>query len=313
MQPAPGRPNVFAGPHVDRLKLPRSDAPPAAELLARARIVAVWRSRCLLRREPGPNACLLEAAAAAVPVAEMILLGEYRGSAVFVAEFGGDAPPALADGAEFVDLRAAASMLPHDDAGLVAYARAMVSFRRRHRHCGCCGTPTVPRQSGHVMACPREGCGQLSFPRIDPAVIVLVSDGDRALLGRQRGWPAGRYSTVAGFVEPGESLEDAVCREVLEETGVETAEVRYQSSQPWPFPNSLMLGFRATARTTQIRLGDDELEDARWFSRAQIAAGEPLLPFRQSISWRLIEDWYDEGAARPLAEEPRAGRWEREP
>jgi NAD+ diphosphatase len=120
---------------------------------------------------------------------------------------------------------------------------------------------------------------------------VLVSDGERALLGRQSSWPARRYSTIAGFVEPGESLEDAVVREVEEETGVSVADVRYHSSQPWPFPSSVMLGFKARAeRNAPVRLGG-ELEDARWFARDQITSGEALAPPTQSISWRLIESW----------------------
>ena len=140
------------------------------------------------------------------------------------------------------------------------------------------------------MTCTRERCATESFPRLDPAVIVLVTDGDRALLGRQPGWPAGRYSTIAGFVEPGESLEDAVRREVLEETGIETGAMSYQSSQPWPFPRSLMLGFRAEAKSTEIRLDDRELEDARWFHRDELATGS-MMPFSQSIAYRLIEEW----------------------
>jgi NAD+ diphosphatase len=130
---------------------------------------------------------------------------------------------------------------------------------------------------------------------------VLVTHGDSVLLGRQPDWPAGRYSTIAGFVEPGESLEDAVRREVFEETGIETGPMSYHSSQPWPFPRSLMLGFRAEARTTGVKLGDAELEDARWFSREEIGTGT-MLPFTQSIAYRLIEDWHDAGAGRPLAE-----------
>ena len=212
------------------------------------------------------------------------------GLAVFTTEVEADEPPSLEGGAEFTDLRLAASLLPHEEAGLLAYARAMISFRHRHRFCGSCGAPTAPQQNGRVMVCARKGCGTESFPRVDPAIIVLVTDGDRALLGRQPGWPAGRYSTIAGFVEPGESLEDAVRREVLEETGIETGAMSYQSSQPWPFPRSLMLGFRAQALTTEVRLGDRELEDARWFHRDELAGGS-MMPFSQSIAYRLIHEW----------------------
>ena len=138
-------------------------------------------------------------------------------------------------------------------------------------------------------------CAEEFFPRIDPAIIVLVQDGERALLGRQAGWPARRYSTVAGFVEPGESLEDAVAREVEEETGVRIVSARYDSSQPWPFPSSLMLGFRAQAVPGSVVRLSGELEDARWFSREQLRAGEALAPPSHSISWRLISGWLDGG------------------
>ena len=308
MRPDIERPNVFAGPHVDRLKFSRADAETAALAIAEgtARLIPVWRSRCPLIRAPMPSAFLLEVGVgphADIDIDELILLGEYGGRAVFTVEIEADAPPPLTDGAEFADLRLVAGLLPHEEAGMLAYARAMVSFRHRHRFCGSCGAPTRPERAGRMMVCTNEGCATEFFPRVDPAIIVLVTQGDRTLLGRQAGWPAGRYSTIAGFVEPGESLEDAVRREVLEETGVETGMTSYQSSQPWPFPRSLMLGFRAEAHSTEIRLGDEELEDARWFSRAEIAAGTPLLPFPQSIAFRLIEEWYDAGSVRPLAEE----------
>ena len=146
----------------------------------------------------------------------------------------------------------------------------MISFRHRHRFCGSCGAPTAPQQNGRVMVCQRKGCDTESFPRVDPAIIVLVTDGDRALLGRQPDWPAGRYSTIAGFVEPGESLEDAVRREVLEETGIETGAMIYQSSQPWPFPRSLMLGFRAA--------GADDRDPAR----RPRTRGRALVPSRRA-------------------------------
>jgi NAD+ diphosphatase len=289
------RPNVFAGPHVDRLKFANADADAVARAIAggTARLIPVWKSRCPVVRQPFPSACLLpfdSGPFAGIDPGELVLLGDYRGLAIFTLEVETDTPPALGEGAEFADLRLAAALLSHEDAGLVAYARAMISFRHRHRFCGSCGAPTVPRRNGRVMVCTRPGCETEFFPRVDPAIIVLVTDGDRALLGRQPGWPAGRYSTIAGFVEPGESLEDAVRREVLEETGIEAGGMTYQSSQPWPFPRSLMLGFRAEARTTEVRIGDAELEDARWFHRDELVGGK-MLPFPQSIAYRLIQEW----------------------
>ncbi len=150
--------------------------------------------------------------------------------------------------------------------------------------------------------CTNAACRSEQFPRIDPAIIVLISDGERALLGRQASWPLGRYSTIAGFVEPGESLEDAVSREVFEETGIDIDRVEYHSSQPWPFPASLMLGFTAHAVTTEIHLRDNELEDAQWFTRADLASGKPLVPPNVSISFRLIEDWFNAGGGPRLRE-----------
>ncbi|HET8691502.1 MAG TPA: NAD(+) diphosphatase [Steroidobacteraceae bacterium] len=289
------RPNVFAGPHVDRLKFANAGTDAALRAIeeASARLIPVWKSRCPVVRLPSPSATLLpldRGPFAGIEPDRLVLLGEYRGLAVFTTEIESPSPPDLEGGVEFADLRLAASLLPHDEAGLVAYARAMISFRHRHRFCGSCGASTAPRNNGRVMVCEREGCATEFFPRVDPAVIVLVTDGDRALLGRQPGWTPGRYSTIAGFVEPGESLEDAVRREVLEETGIETGAMSYQSSQPWPFPRSLMLGFRAEALTTEIRLGDAELEDARWFHRDELRGGS-MLPFRQSIAYRLIHEW----------------------
>ncbi len=177
---------------------------------------------------------------------------------------------------ELRELRPLAPLLPPDSASLLAYARALALWKARHRFCGVCGAPNLPTRAGHVMRCTAEGCATEFFPRLDPAIIVLVTDatGERALLGRQASWAKGRYSTIAGFVEPGESLEDAVIREVEEETGVLTGDVEYVASQPWPFPSSLMLGFRAVARTHDITLRDGELEDARWFTRAELTSGQ---------------------------------------
>ena len=304
--------HVFAGPYVDRASGLRKDAAwlEAALAAPATRYVPVWRSRSLLRLEPLPGAVLLDREAlGTVSPGELILLGQFRGAACFAVELAGEAPPSLAAAAEFTDLRLSGGLLPPDEAGLLAYARAMVYWRERHRYCGACGAPTRAVSAGHVMACTREGCGTEFFPRIDPAIIVLVTDGERALLGRQAPWPPGRYSTIAGFVEPGESLEDAVAREVREETSVEVADVEYHSSQPWPFPSSLMVGFRARAAATAVACPDGELEDARWFTAAELASGTPALPPPQSISFRLIADWYERATGRSLADEPGARPW----
>ena len=198
---------------------------------------------------------------------------------------------------QFGDLRFSASQLPPNAAALGAYARALTYWQHRHRFCGVCGSKTTPQAGGARLKC--EQCDRPIFPRVDPAIIVLVHDQDeRCLLGRQANWPAGLYSTLAGFVEPGETLEEAVGREVAEESGViiEPNSVRYHSSQPWPFPSSLMLGFHAQARHTTIECGV-ELEDAAWFTREQIIeqvqARDMKLPRNVSISRVLLEDWID--------------------
>lgn len=306
-------PNPLAGPYLQRLAQLRKDEARLHAALAdpATLFVPVWHSRSLVVRTSGSLAAHFVPGEHIDPamVHESILLGEFRGQLCFAVELTTPEPPALQDAAEFSDLRQIAGELGHDEAGLLAYARAMVSWRERHRFCGRCGAPTIAAQGGHVLACSNPACGNQQFPRIDPAVIVLVVHEDRALLGRQASWPAGRYSTIAGFVEPGESLEDAVAREVMEETGVTISSIDYHSSQPWPFPSSLMLGFTAHAASTAIQRIDDELEDVRWLTRAQIAAGEIALPNPVSISFRLIEDWYDAGSDIPLREQASVRLW----
>jgi NAD+ diphosphatase len=277
-----------------------------------SRVIPVWNSRSLVTDGPAPQAASLELAQlpeASRAGSELILLGHFGTHSVFAFEFEGvDAPPVPA-GTRFEDLRMVAALLPADEAGLLSYARAMIFWRHRHRFCGTCGAQTIAGKGGHVRVCTNPVCRHEEFPRIDPAIIVLISDGERALLGRQASWPVGRYSTIAGFVEPGESLEDAVAREVLEETGVQVDSIEYHSSQPWPFPSSLMLGFTAHATTTDIHLRDKELEDARWFTRAQIASGTPKVPPSISISFRLIENWFDAGGGPRLREIHGATPW----
>jgi NAD+ diphosphatase len=306
--------NILAGPYLDRAAHLRKDPAWFATALAdeRSRVLPVWNSRNLIAEGEAPRAALLELSA--VPEErrngnELILLGRFRDSDVFAYELESLEPPQLQAGTRFEDLRMLASMLPAEDAGLLGYARGMILWRARHRFCGTCGATTLAAKGGHVLICTNPACRHEQFPRIDPAIIVLVSDGERALLGRQAAWPVGRYSTIAGFVEPGESLEDAVAREVFEETGIEVDRIQYHSSQPWPFPSSLMLGFTAHAQTTQIQLRDDELEDAQWFTREDLASGRPLVPPNVSISFRLIEHWFDAGGGKKLSEIHKASSW----
>jgi NAD+ diphosphatase len=231
---------------------------------------------------------------AAVRVEERYLLGlDTDGVPYFAvpgaAEAAGEKTVGLAG------LREAAALLSDRDAGVFVHAVALANWHATHPCCARCGTRTTATNGGHVRRCP--SCGAEHFPRTDPAIIVLVADDDdRCLLGRQPSWPVGRFSTLAGFVEPGEPLEHAVVREVHEETGIEIVDPVYAGSQPWPFPSSLMLGFFAKAVTTQIKVDEEEIAEARWLSRtdmnAAIESGELLLPGKVSIARRLIETWY---------------------
>lgn len=296
------RRNIFAGPYLNRAGHLRQDPEWFAAALAdmRSRAIPIWNSRNLVAAGDNPRAAYVELAE--IPAerrngAELTLLGRVGETSYFTYDIDSAEPPPVPTGTRFEDLRSIAAVLPVDEAGLLGYARAIVSWQRRHRFCGVCGARTVAARGGHALICTAPKCRHEQFPRIDPAIIVLVSDGERALLGRQAIWPVGRYSTIAGFVEPGESLEDAVTREVAEEAGIEIDGIAYHSSQPWPFPASLMLGFTAHPLTSEVHLHDKELEDARWFARADIASNSVLLPPRQSISFRLIEQWFDAESA----------------
>ena len=229
----------------------------------------------------------------------LIAAGGARGS--------GAAPPAPPAGEPRpVALRAAVAMLPQDEGGLVAYVAALCNWHRRHRFCAACGTQSDVDEGGLTRVCPR--CCTHHHPRTDPVVIMLVTGDDRVLLGRAPSWPPRRYSALAGFVEPGETLEEAVAREVAEESGVEVGAPRYIASQPWPFPSSLMLGFEAPWIAGEPSALDDDVQDVRWFTRDEVAAAaagdadgwaaEPdsgasslLLPPRLAIARRLLERW----------------------
>jgi NAD+ diphosphatase len=228
-----------------------------------------------------------------------VFLGLAGDTPLFATDVGGEAP---ARGTP-AGLREAAAELTPPEAALASYAASLLAWHRRHRFCANCGQPTAPRDGGHERHCP--ACDTHHFPRTDPVVIVRVTDGERLLLAHKADWPEGRYSVLAGYVEPGESLEDAVRREILEESGVAVDAVRYVDSQPWPFPSSLMLGFHAEAEGREPHADDFELSDVRWFGRGEVqnaAAGEGavLLPPRFTIARRLIDGW--------LAPAQRSGR-----
>lgn len=264
-----------------------------AEAFARADacFAPVWRDKCLVTAEPHQIAFLTHRKVDALVSPDgVVFLGLYRDKPAFAFAIEDEIEP-FADTGQFHDLRYLGAALPADEANLAAHAIAMVAWQRVQRFCGICGSLTVPEAGGTTRACADDTCKAQIFPRVDPAIIVLVSNDRHCLLGRASTWPEGRYSTIAGFVEPGESLEDAVRREVFEETNVAVGNVHYHSSQPWPFPSSLMLGFTARAKSTDIELNDGELEDARWFTRKECRSGFPKLPFPVSIARRLVDDW----------------------
>ena len=285
-------PNVFAGAFVDRSGERRKDPDWLAEALSndRARFLPVWGDKCLAGGDL-PAAVMLERSVIAEFINEdnVIFLGLFRNQPAFAVSINdaGDAP--FRELGEFRDLRYLGTVLPPDEANLMAHARALVLWHNASLFCSKCGSAAHPDAGGNMRRCCNPDCGQQAFPRTDPAIIVLVADGDRCLLGRQASWPEGRYSTIAGFVEPGESVEDAIRREVYEETNIRVGAVRYHSSQPWPFPSALMLGFTAEASSKDIRLNDGELEDARWFTRDELKSGDVGLPFRISIARRLVD------------------------
>jgi NAD+ diphosphatase len=303
MPPIPAsRPNAYTGNPLDRAGDRRDDD---AWIGARlqdpgTRFVPVWRSRSLLRDSAGVLQAVYLPATDAAPALNAggawAFLGIQNDRAVFAVDLGAveDPLPLVPAGAGvFEDLRTVPGGLPPDDAAILAHARGLMHWRGRHGFCGVCGAACLPRSAGNALAC--TGCGAQHFPRTDPAVIMLVHRGDSVLLGHSARFPkATTYSTLAGFVEPGESLEEAVAREVMEESRIQVGAVHYHSSQPWPFPASIMLGFHAEGLSSEITIDPAELRDARWFTRAELAdpaAHNFSLPRRDSIARRLIEDW----------------------
>ncbi len=302
-RPTP-RPNTLATATLDRVSDRRAEAEwVATEWSSSAtRVHIVWRGTFPVQ---GDRSSFTDPSAITSfdEHATPILLGVIDG----VTHFGVDlsthdrdaierlsSPDAMLSG-----LREVAGLLHADDANLLAATSGLATWHAKHRFCGTCGTETEVHTAGHERRCPM--CKTPNFPRTDPAVIMLVTDDDRAVLGRQKIWPATMFSTLAGFVEPGESLEDAVIREVREEVGLVCDSVRYSSSQPWPFPQSLMLGFHARAVTKEIVVHPTEMDDARWFSREELNAARtargrtmPMIPPPLTIARRLLDEWLDQ-------------------
>ena len=305
---------VYSGCTLDRAAHRRGDSVWLEERLrdASSHLVPVWRERILVAGDDHPRLAALAGgpAQAAHDLAEQVVFlgtGEC-GQAWFACDLSRhehDHLAPLLNGGAFRDLGTVVTRLRGGEGAVLAYARAILHWHRRHRFCGTCGSRTEARHGGHLRACTDPACRSQHFPRTDPVVIMLVtrtdpeSGGSVCLLGRQRQWMPGLVSTLAGFVEPGETLEEAVRREVREESSLIVGAVRYKTSQPWPFPGSLMLGFRAEAAPGEVVVDHDELEDARWFRREYVARVRTLglrLPFRGTIARALIEDWLAESA-----------------
>jgi NAD+ diphosphatase len=275
------------------------------QLVGTAPVYVMWRGQNLFSNS-GEKRPLVLPAKALPPSTQPIFLGllpdNQAAFAVNLTE-PETAPQALSAlglqerQAGFIQLRESRGILTPEDQQLLLYVRALINWHEGQKFCSRCGSPTVPEEAGHVMACTNPECATKHFPRSDPATIMLVQHDDRCLLGRQPSWPEGVFSTLAGFVEAGESVEEAVQREVKEEAGIETRNLRYFGSQPWPFPQSLMLGYFADAATTDIVRGS-ELAEVRWFDVAEtreiLRRHIARFPHIETISQRLIKRWLAE-------------------
>ena len=315
------RRNVFASVRLDRLVEYRDDQEWVDRALnsSSARFVPLWHSRSLLSdSDDGQIAVYLKPGELAQldSIQPPTLLGTDSKRYFFAVSINNKQQQEVLTRhpeARFIDLRLASVDMDSKHAGVLAYAKALHYWQHRHLFCGVCGSSNRLESSGHKLVCSNEECGRQSFPRIDPAIIVLITHGDACLLGRNANWPQKRFSTLAGFVEPGESLEDAVVREVFEEAQVRLKEIRYVSSQPWPFPASSMCGFYAEAESRECGT-TDEMEEVRWLTveemDAAVTSDEVRLPPPVSIAFRLIADWYKQQCGRDLGKLAReAGSW----
>jgi len=299
--------NVFAGNPLDRASYKRSDPD-----WIKARLddpdslcVAIWNGKPLVEKTPD-TADSLRVAYLPMPLAlevagsdqRVLFMGLWKATAVFAVDLEGSADPAegpLNGLGQFEDLRAIALRLPQTDAAILATAKQVFEWRRKHGFCPKCGQPTLAIDGGWKRVC--DACRTEHFPRTDPVVIMLPTFGDRCLLGRQSVWPKGMYSALAGFLEPGESIEEACAREVMEEAGLTAVSVSYHSTQPWPYPSSLMIGLFAEVADDNAAADDTELEEVRWFTRPQIQAmlrgelSDARAPGAMAIAHQLIKAW----------------------
>jgi NAD+ diphosphatase len=320
-QITPSRDNLFTSVRLDRLAEHRDDPEWVENALnsEEATLVPLWRSRNLIEGV-GPEQQAVYLSPAELGWRELspppTLLGTDGKRHYFVVSISDrqrEQVLAARPSTQFIDLRLASIDMDAKHAGVLAYAKALHYWQYRNAFCGVCGSLNRLESAGHRLVCTNEECGRQSFPRIDPAIIVLVTEGDACLLGHNANWPPRRFSTLAGFVEPGESLEDAVVREVYEEASVRLREIRYVSSQPWPFPASAMCGFYAEAASRDHR-ASEEMTEVRWLTASELEAAvisdEVRLPPPVSIAFRLIADWYRRvcgGDLEPLVRS--AGNW----
>jgi NAD+ diphosphatase len=297
-------PLAYSGGFIDRAANQRSDPGFLDATLAKAstRLIPMWRDHCVVSGEPSVPVILPAAEAGAVldAAAEVVFLGLDDQGGIFAADLSpaGESRVVEAAGGERVlDVRALVGTLRPAEAALLGYARGILYWHRHQRYCGSCGSPTRIGHGGHLRTCQNKACARLHFPRVEPAVIMLVENQGRCLLARHRGSAAGSYSTLAGFVGVCESLEDAVRREVAEETGVPVGTVTYMASQGWPFPSGVMIGFRATALAETVHVDGEEVVEARWFTRAELAehaAAAGRLGREDSIDLYLLRSWLEE-------------------
>ena len=265
-----------------------------------SRLHPVWQLKNFIIEAEQPRAVTLLAGSSAELLAEadtVVLLGVDNGQAHFAVDISRLEEGVIGRFGTPMDLRAVGAVLPQREGALLAYARGLSYWHQRHRYCGACGSATEPKAAGHQRRCINPACALVQFPRTDPAVIMRITHRGRILMARQANWAPGMHSVLAGFVEPGETLEGAVAREVFEEVGLRIDDICYFGSQPWPFPSSLMLGFSAEARDAELHIDHNEIDQARWMTREELLNSPEdetfRMPRRDSISRQLITDWLE--------------------